>query len=154
MLEAHASRIPMPTERSIDEGPYGNRPATGAGTTTFGAVDSHAYRQPPTDTSDDDAAERAGGDEHAVSDEGASGSPGREASASTSGLRDGESSDFDATAGGTMSARAVSGTDASGDDAAGTDSDDDVAGTPNADRADEQRLRDPSGASTPESPGF
>lgn len=149
MLEAHASRIPMPTERSIDEGPYGNRPATGAGTTTFGAVDSHAYRQPPTDTSADDAAERAGGDEHAVSDEGASGSPGREASASTSGLRDGESSDFDATAGGTMSARAVSGTDAPG-----TEGDDAVAGTPNADRADEQRLRDPSGASTPESPGF
>lgn len=115
----------MPAERPIDEGPYGDLPATGAGNTDFGAVDDPAYRQPQTDPlpPDDDA--------------GASGSPGHEATGSTSGLRDGQSADFDATAGSTAA-----------------DTDEGPAGTPNADRAHEVTRGDTAGASTPATPGF
>lgn len=79
-----------PSARRADEGPHGDRPATGAGSTTFGAVDGGTYRQPPTDPM------------------------------------------------------------APAKDAAGED----VAGTPNADRAEDTAPRDPAGASTPETPGF
>lgn len=70
----------------------------------------------------------------------ASGSPGRAASGSTSGLTsDGQSDDFDTTAGGTVE---------------GLDLTNDVEGTPNTDRAADASARDAAGASSPETPGF